>query len=71
MDLAAWLGPRSQDRTLRPDGIHIPALTIQNEVAPKYLAPQLAARWRKFWKANQTTTTLPPSTTTTTGKKGG
>ena len=71
MDFASWLGPRSQDRTLRPDGIHIPAIAIQNEVAPKFLAPQLESRWRKYWKSTQTTTTVPPSTSTTTVRKKG
>jgi peptidoglycan/LPS O-acetylase OafA/YrhL len=72
IDLAAWLGPRSQDQTLRPDGIHIPAVTIQNELAPKYLAPQLDKLWQQYWKANQsTTTTLPPTTTTTVRTQGG
>ena len=75
VDLAAWLGDRSQDRTLRPDGIHIPALAIQNEIAPKFLAPQLGSLWRKYWKAGRatTTTTSEPSPTTTTAvrKKGG
>ena len=71
VDLATWLGPRSQDRTLRPDGIHIPAAVIQREVAPKYLAPQLDALWRAYWKANRTTTTVPASTTSTTVRRAG
>ncbi|MFM7065028.1 MAG: hypothetical protein ACKO04_16320 [Actinomycetes bacterium] len=53
LDLAQWLGPRSQDRALRPDGIHIPAATVRDELAPSFLVPGLRALWNGFWAASQ------------------
>jgi len=50
LDLAGWLGSRSEDRRLRPDGIHIPSAAV-GPIANEWMAPQLNALWSSWWRA--------------------
>jgi peptidoglycan/LPS O-acetylase OafA/YrhL len=52
IDFAGWLGDRSQDRTLRPDGVHIQAAQFE-ELSKEWFGPQVLAAWDAWWKTHR------------------
>ncbi len=48
IDLAAWMKPRTEDRTLRKDGEHF-NFSSEDYVARDFLGPAVVATWKDWW----------------------
>ncbi|MCC6227280.1 MAG: acyltransferase [Microthrixaceae bacterium] len=51
IDLATWMNPRLEDRTLRKDGEHF-NFTAEDYVARDFLGPALVSTWKEWWTAH-------------------
>ncbi len=75
IDLAGYLGERSQDRSMRPDGTHFSTENFR-QMSEEWFGPELERIWKEWWLAERapgapgaSTTTAPP-TTEKPSKKG-
>ncbi len=69
IDLAGYLGDRSQDRSLRPDGTHFQTETF-HQLSGEWFGPELNRIWHDWWMTHRApgtpgaTATAGPTTTT-------
>jgi peptidoglycan/LPS O-acetylase OafA/YrhL len=62
LELQEYLGPRVEDTTLRPDGIHIPA-EQSYALYQEWMADETLRIWEDFWRDHRAATeTAPPAT---------
>jgi peptidoglycan/LPS O-acetylase OafA/YrhL len=48
IDFAGWLGPRSEDRSLRADGTHFYGPEFQ-QLSDEWVGPEIERIWREWW----------------------
>lgn len=71
LDFAGWFGARAEDRSLRPDGLHISEAQM-TQYYDEWMAAETDRIWTEWWREHRapgatTSTTIPASTTTTAG----
>jgi peptidoglycan/LPS O-acetylase OafA/YrhL len=52
VDFAGWLGPRSEDRTLRADGTHFYGTEFQ-QLSDQWVGPEIERQFQEWWRANR------------------
>ena len=61
VDLAGWLGDRSQDRALRPDGVHFSEATFR-PIVDEWMGPEIERIWTEWWTRHRTSVAADPAT---------
>jgi hypothetical protein len=51
LEFADWLGPRSQDPTLRADGAHFYPEEFR-QLSAEWVGPELERLWQEHWRAH-------------------
>lgn len=60
VDLAGWLGDRSQDRALRPDGVHFSEATFR-PIVDEWMGPEIERIWTEWWTRHRTAMAAGPA----------
>ncbi|HMU81045.1 MAG TPA: hypothetical protein PKC57_12370, partial [Microthrixaceae bacterium] len=60
VDLAGWLGDRSQDRALRPDGVHFSEATFR-PIVDEWMGPEIERIWTEWWTRHRTSAAADPA----------